>query len=203
MSVPSDRPALSTASAMRSSAARLESRLGAKPALVAEPGAQPAALEDRLQRVVDPDALLQRLGEGGRADRRDHELLDVDVAVGMGAAVEDVHHRHRQQMGVRPTDVTEERQLGRLRGRLGDRERDSEDRVGAQRRLVRRAVQVDHHLVDDALLVGLDAEQRLTDDLVDRLDGLADALAAVPGSAVAELHRLELTGRGAGRHRCA
>jgi hypothetical protein len=32
-----------------------------------------------------------------RADRHDHEFLDVDRIVGMGAAVDDVHHRHRQR----------------------------------------------------------------------------------------------------------
>ena len=31
-----------------------------------------------------------------RADRHDHELLEVDAAVGVRAAVQDVHHRHRQ-----------------------------------------------------------------------------------------------------------
>ena len=57
-----------------------------------------------------------------RADRRDHELLDVDVAVGVGAAVEDVHHRHRQQVRGRAADVAEQRQAGRLGGGPGDGE---------------------------------------------------------------------------------
>ena len=33
-----------------------------------------------------------------RADRHHHELLKVDVRIGVRAAVEDVHHRHRQQV---------------------------------------------------------------------------------------------------------
>ena len=99
----------------------------------------------------------------GRADRRDHELLDVDVAVGVGAAVEDVHHRHGQQVRGRAADVAEQRQAGRVGGRPGDGERDAEDRVGAEAGLVRRAVEVDQLLVDQPLLAGLVADQLRAD----------------------------------------
>ena len=37
-----------------------------------------------------------------RADRHDHEFLEVDAAVGVRAAVEDVHHRHGQQCAGQP-----------------------------------------------------------------------------------------------------
>ena len=121
------KPALSIASTIRSSASRLLRQVGREAALVAEAGGEAALLQHRLQRVVDLGAPLQRLAEGRRADRRDHELLDVDAGVGVRAAVEDVHHRHRQHVGVRPADVAEQRQLGRLGGRLGHRERDAED----------------------------------------------------------------------------
>jgi hypothetical protein len=40
----------------------------------------------------------QRFGKRGQADRHHHEFLQVHVAVGVRAAVEDVHHRHRQQI---------------------------------------------------------------------------------------------------------
>ena len=77
----------------------------------------------------------------------------------MRAAVEDVHHRHRQQVRVGAADVAEERQAGRLGGGLGDGERDAEDRVGAELGLVGRAVEVDHRLVDEALVVGVEAHR--------------------------------------------
>ena len=38
-------------------------------------------------------------------DRQNHELLDVDRIVGMRAAIDDVHHRQRQHMGVRAADI--------------------------------------------------------------------------------------------------
>ena len=90
---------------------------GREAALVAEAGGQALGLQHRLQRVVDLGPLPQRLGEGGRPDRRDHELLDVDVGVGVRATVEDVEHRHRQQVGVRAAEVAEQRQAGRRRRR--------------------------------------------------------------------------------------
>ena len=156
---------MSTASAIRSSAARLESRLGAKPPSSPRPVDEALLLQHRLERVVDLGALAQRLAEGRRADRRDHELLDVHVGVGVRAAVEDVHHRHRQQVGVRPADVAVERQAGGVGGGAGDGERDAEDRVGAELGLVGRAVELDHRLVDEPLVVGVEA-----------LDGRADRL---------------------------
>ena len=45
-----------------------------------------------------------------RADRHDHEFLEVDAVVGVNAAVEDVHHRHRQQVRIDAADIAIERQ---------------------------------------------------------------------------------------------
>ena len=81
----------------------------------------------------------------------------------MRAAVEDVHHRHRQQVGVGAADVAVERQPGRLGRRLGHGQRDAEDRVGAEVGLVGRAVELVHGLVDHALVVGIQALDRRAD----------------------------------------
>ena len=143
---------------MRSSAARLDSRLGAKPPSSPRPVARPALLQHALERVVDLGAPAQRLAERLGADRGDHELLDVDVGVGVAAAVEDVHHRHGQDVGVGAAEVAEQRQAGRLGSGLGHRERDAEDGVGAELALVVGAVEAEHHAVDEALLAGVVAD---------------------------------------------
>ena len=66
----------------------------------------------------------------------------------MGAAVEHVHHRHRQQgrlaAAVELGEVAVERLPGVGRGGLGRRQRDAEERVGAEPALVRGAVELDH-----------------------------------------------------------
>ncbi len=176
-------------------------QVGREAALVPEAGRQAALLEHRLQRVVDLRAPLQGLAEGRRADRRHHELLDVDAGVGVGATVEDVHHRHRQQVGVGTADVAEQRQLGRLGRGPRDRQRDAEQRVGSEPGLRGRAVQVDQRLVDQPLLAGLEADQGRSDLVQHAEDGLLDTLAAVALLvAVPQLDGLELAGAGAAGH---
>ena len=125
-------------------------------ALVAHAGRQPALLEDRAQRMEDLGARPQRLAERGKAHRHDHELLEVHVGVGVRAAVEDVHHRHRQAVAAggagQRRDVGVERQPGGLGAGLEGGHRDAEQRVGAEPALGGRAVERDHRLVEPALL---------------------------------------------------
>jgi hypothetical protein len=87
-----------------------------------------------------------------------------------------------------------------LRGpRLRGSQRDAEDRVCAEPRLVLRAVELDQRRVECALVACVEAPDGLTDLTLDVADGLQDALASVDGGvAVAQLDRLELPGRRAG-----
>ena len=64
-------------------------------ALVADRGREPALGEHLLERVEHLRAVAQGLAEPRRTHREDHELLDVQAVVGVRAAVDDVHHRHR------------------------------------------------------------------------------------------------------------
>src|SRR5262249_61333773 len=82
----------------------------------------------------------QRLMKGVGAQGHDHELLEIDVVVGVLAAVEDVHLRHRQVAGVGAAEVAVQRQADGGRGGVGDGERGAEDRVGAEFALVGGAV---------------------------------------------------------------
>jgi len=97
-------------------------QVGREAALVADAGAEAARMQHRAQGVKDlgPDA--QRLGERRSAERHDHELLQVDRAVGVRAAVQDVQHRHREGHRLAPAEVAEERLTGGRGGRLGDGE---------------------------------------------------------------------------------
>ena len=93
---PCSRPCRSPRGSSRS-LPRSTCRSGAKPPSSPTAVAQAARLQHALQRVEDLDARAQRFGEARQADRQDHEFLQVDVVVGMRAAVDDVHHRHRQR----------------------------------------------------------------------------------------------------------
>src|SRR5262249_45385500 len=82
-----------------------------------------------------------------------------------------------------------------------DRHRDTEDRVGAELRLVRGPIGVPEDLVDLGLIERVEADDGRAErlgDVVDRLhDPLAEVTLLVP---VAELDRLVLTGRRSARN---
>src|SRR5690606_39473237 len=145
-------------------------------------------------------------GEGGGADRQDHELLEVDVVVGVRNAVDDVHHRHRQRHVrlVDGGDVLTQRLLLRGGHGVGGGQRNAQQRVGAQAALVLGAVQVDQSAVQALLVGGVEAGQGLGDGAVDVGHRVLHALAQVAGLvAVAQLHRFLGAGGGAGRNRGA
>ena len=173
MSSPGVSPAFSIASTSSSSASSFEPRSGAKPPSSPMAVDRPRSWQHRLQHVVGLDAPAQRLAEAGRADRHDHELLEVHVVVGVGAAVEHVQHRHGQHVGVGAADVAVQRQAQLVGRRLGHGQRHAEDGVGAEAGLVVGAVEVEHLAVDLALVEGVEAEQRLADLAVDVVDGAA------------------------------
>ena len=116
-SAPAFSPALPIASSTTSTRLAIRFQVGREAAFVADAGRLAACLQDAAQRVKDLGAHPQRLGERRRAERHHHEFLEVDARVGVRAAVEDVHHRHRQREAlgaVERADVPVERHaLGR------------------------------------------------------------------------------------------
>ena len=64
-------------------------------------------------------------------------------------------------------------------------------------RLVRRAIQFDHDVVDLDLVFGIHAAKRFKDFRIDGLDSLFDALAMIALAAVAQFDCLVSAGRGA------
>ena len=130
------------------------SRLGAKPPSSPTLVLWPAFLSTAL-RLWKTSATMRmpsakRLG----ADGHDHEFLEVDLVVGVLAAVDDVGHRHRQDAGVGAAEVAVERQAVGGGGGLGGGQADAEDGVGAELALVRGAVGGDHGAVEPDLVGG-------------------------------------------------
>ena len=166
-------------------------QIGRKTALVAHIGVVAVGFERRAQRVKNFRAGAHRLRKRGDAERHDHEFLKIDRIVGMDAAIDDVHHRHRQEARRCAADIAIERQLVGGGGRLGDGERHAEDGIRPEPAFVRRAVERDHGLVDLDLRLGIHAAERLKNLAVDRLDRVAHALAEIALLvAVAQFDRL-------------
>src|SRR5437588_102929 len=76
---------------LRQHLARLVTALQAwsEAALVADGRVQTTLLEDILEMVEDLGAHAQRFPKGSCAEGHDHELLEVDIVVGVFAAIED------------------------------------------------------------------------------------------------------------------
>ncbi len=175
--------------------------VGCEAALVADGRAETAVVQRALQRVEDFCPHAQALREARRAAWHDHELLEVDLVVGVRAAVEHVHHRHGQHPRGLAAEVAPQRQA-LLRGlRMGRGERHAEDRVRAESRLVRGAVERDQRIVERLLAGRIHSMHGRGDLAVDVRHRARDALAAPRLSAVAQLGRLELARGGARGHR--
>ena len=183
-------------------------QVGREAALVAHRRREAAVVQDALEHVVGLGAPAQRLAEARRADRHDHELLEVHAVVGVHPAVQHVQHRHGQHVGVGPADGAVERDL-QLRGRrLGRGQRHPEDGVGPERALLsvpsRSIIAWSTARWSRASRPTASASSPAT-----AADRPHHALPAVAVAVVAPLDRFELTGRRprrdggpAPRHRC-
>ena len=97
----------------------------------------------------------------------------------MLAAVDHVHHRHRQPIRGRPAKIPKQRQPDTHRRRARNGKRNPEDRVRAEVRFVRRSVELDQLRVDVALCGRVLAFERRAEHLVDGAHGLLHAFAVV------------------------
>ena len=185
-------------------------RFGAKPPSSPTPVDRPRSF--RMPRSVWKISVPQRSASENarRAERHHHELLEVDVAVGVRAAVEDVHHRHGQQVGAiaagaargaaPPMYCVQRRLLLRRRrhARRPSRRRGSRWRRAGS---CSAAVQVDHRVVERRLVERRLPTSALRDLAVDVATAFCHALAEIAALvAVAQLERLALTGGRARGH---
>ena len=181
-----------------------------KAALVTDAGPEPLPPQHRLESVIHLDTAAQRLGEARSGGRQHHELLNVNVVVGVGAAVQDVHHRHRQPhrsfpgcdslVAAKACQMPVQRQATPRRGRLGDSQRHRENRVCAQPSLVLGAVEFDQGVIDRVLFRRIPAHEKRCDLARDASHRLPHALAEVATPiVVALLPRLALARRCSGR----
>ena len=156
-------------------------------------------MQHTFEGVVGLNAPSKALGEARCADRHQHELLEIDVVVGVLAAVQHVHHWNGEHVSVRPADVAVERnvELG-SRGVCGC-ERDAEDGVCATATLVGGSIGGDHCRVDSALGRDIHADDGFGEVGVDESHSGENALALVAIASVTEFDRLKLTGRCATR----
>ena len=141
------------------------------------------------------DTHLETLTEALGSDGHDHELLQIERVIRMHAAVDDVHHRHRQHVGIGSTDPLEQLDARTGSGGVGSCKRCAKDGIGAEATLGRRAVKFDQCRVERALVGSIHSAQAVGNLAVDVTNRVRDTLAAPGRATVAELNCLPLTRR--------
>ncbi len=115
----------------------------------------------------------------------------------MSAAVDDVHHRHGQSVGVAAADVFVEGEVEIVGSSLGNGQRYAEDGVGAEVRFGVGAVELEHLLIDGDLVEGAHSFESLGDGAVYVGNSLENAFTHVAALvAVAELESFVDAGGG-------
>ena len=179
-------------------------QVGSEAALITNGGGQALALQDGLQSMEDLSAHTQSLFEGGSADRHNHELLGIDGVGSVSAAVQNVHHGDGQTVAVHAAQEAVQGNAQRGSSSAADCDGHSQDRVGAQVGLVFGAVGREHRSVHSVDVGGVHADDGVSDDGIDILNGLGHALAQVTALvAVTQLQSLKLTSGSAARRAAA
>ena len=138
--------------------------------------------------------------QGRRANRLNHEFLDVDVVVSVLTTVDDVHHRNRHGVFTRSTvqfsDVCIQRQAFSSSCCFGVRQGHSQDGVCTEVGFVFSTVQIDHDLVDASLIFSIFTQQSLSNWAVNSCNSFQYAFTHETGFvAIAQFQRFAGTSR--------
>ena len=163
-------------------------QIGGKATFVADCCRQPLVMQLFLERMENLRPHPHRIEQAVGANRHDHEFLKINGIIGMHPAVDDIHHRHGEDVRPDATDIAIERQSPRVGRSLCHRKRHAQNGICAQPRFVRRPVKRDHDRVDLALIFGVITRQRAGNLAIDRINRLGHALAQPRLAAVTQFH---------------
>ena len=172
---------------------------GRESAFVADGGVVTLLLEHAFEGVEGFRGPAQGFAEALRANGHDHEFLEIDVAVGMRAAVQDVEHGRGQDGGVDAAEIAVKGNLEGLGHCASGSHGDGQDGIGAELAFVGGSIERVHGLIDEALVGGVHAFEFRGNDGFNIGHGLQNAFAEVMAFvAVAQLDGLKLAGGGSG-----
>lgn len=113
----------------------------------------------------------------------DHELLDIDVVVGVSATIDDVHHGHRQDIGAATAielgKIPVQGLLPVIGAGVGCGQGHGQNRIGTQFRLVGRAIHLAHEAIHHELIKYHTPLERRSNPFVNTPNRLQDALAVI------------------------
>ncbi len=137
-----------------------------------------AVAQQLLQGVIYFRPHAQRLGEGSGPRRHDHELLNAKIGASVLASVEDVHARHRHDVGASGEVLVQLHALDARSG-LGTCQGHRDGSIGAQTSLVRSPIQLDHGAVDGGQVEDVHPLQGRSDLPTHVLNGLQGPLSDI------------------------
>ena len=128
--------------------------------------------------------------------------MDVNLVVRVRTAVENVHHGHRQRVGIHPTDVAIQRLSRAFRCGVCCGQGNAKYGVRTNLAFIARAVEVNHGLVDGTLIKHVEAQQFVREHIVDVVNRLCHAFTHPFRTAIAQFNGFVDTCRCTGRYRC-
>lgn len=129
--------------------------------------------------MVDFSVHAQGFGKVHGPNRHDHEFLDINVVIGMGTAIKDIHHRNRQFLGVDTAQVLVQGKAGVFGGCLGAGKADAQDGIGTKFAFIFGSIKAQERLVNLDLTRRFKANEGIADDVVDVIHSLQDAFTEV------------------------
>ena len=155
--------------------------------------------------MIDLCAHSQRTRKALRAGGENHEFLNIQPIARVCAAVENIHHRHGQNMRLHTAEVAEQRDMLGTCRRLCAGDGHGERGVCAEYGFIFRAVQRDERVIDGGEVIRVHAAERFVNSAGDIFACLQNALSAVElHVVVAQFMRFKLSGGcAAGRDACA
>ena len=122
----------------------------------------------------------------------------------MRASIQNIHHWHGQNSCVRAAEIAKEGNIFRDRRSVSDRKRNAKQRVRAKTLFVRRAVHLDHLIVNLTLIARVPSFDRRRDFFIHIRHRAQNAFAAVTFLvAIAQFPGLMLARARAAWHGCA
>jgi hypothetical protein len=143
----------------------------------------------------------QRLGKVGSSQWNNHEFLEINAVRSMLAAIEHIHHRHRQNAGIFPAKVPVQRLPGFRRRRSRHSHGNTQYRVGTETAVVISAIQCPKRPIQPRLIMCVEACNRGRDLDIDIFGRRQNTLAAITTRiAVTPFDGLVFSGRRPRRH---
>ena len=171
-------------------------QIRSKTAFITDIGVMTGRFEVFLQGVENFRTHADSFTNRRRADRHNHKFLEVNRVVSVLTAVNNVHHRHRQNVSHCTAEITIKREFAFFSLSLSHSHRNGENGISTEVTFVFSAVEFNHGFINIDLVIGIQTGQSVINFIINIFHGFQNALTAETSFvAVAQFDCLMHTGR--------